>query len=169
MIYRCTIDTPLGPMTAAAEHEALIGLWFEGQKHYPPAAESWRVDPEQGVFVELRRWLTAYFAGGRVPGPLPRLAPKGTPFQLAVWEVLRGIAYGETTSYGRIAAELALRAGRPSMSAQAVGGAVGRNPLSILIPCHRVVGFDRRLTGYAGGMQRKEALLRLEGESGTQA
>jgi len=163
MIYRSTIETPLGPMTAAAENGALAGLWFEGQKHYPARAAAWQLDPGQTVFGELGRWLAAYFAGRRPAGPLPRLAPRGTEFQRGVWEVLLGIGYGETMTYGGIAAQFARAFGKETMSARAVGGAVGRNPLAILIPCHRVVGFDRRLTGYAGGIERKEALLRLEG------
>lgn len=158
----CTLSTPLGPVTAAANDDGLTGLWFVGQKYYPADTGTWAEDPNHPAFHALRDWLEAYFAG-RDPGPLPPLAPRGTTFQLAVWERLLAIPRGQVTTYGRIARRLAADLGRPSMSAQAVGGAVGHNPVSILIPCHRVVGGDGRLTGYAGGLDKKEALLRLEG------
>jgi methylated-DNA-[protein]-cysteine S-methyltransferase len=153
----CTVPTPLGPVTAAADARSLTGLWFIGQKHYPADAESWTADPRHPLFEALRAWLDFYFAG-QDPGPRPPLAPQGTAFQLAVWERLLAVPRGRVTTYGQIAADL----GRPATSARAVGGAVGRNPVSILIPCHRVVGSDGRLTGYAGGLERKAALLRLE-------
>ena len=134
MIYTTYYSSPLGKIILVSDGAALTELDF---------AED------------------VYFAG-RDPGALPPLAPHGTAFQQAVWKVLRGIPYGTTTTYGRIAAHIAAaRGGR--MSAQAVGGAVGRNPISILIPCHRVIGTDGSLTGYAGGLDKKEALLRLEG------
>lgn len=161
-IHTCTLPTPLGPVTAAADDEGLTGLWFIGQKYYPANAATWVEDPEQPIFHALAAWLEAYFAG-REPGPHPPLAPKGTPFQLSVWARLLAIPRGEVTTYGRIARRLAADTGRATLSAQAVGGAVGHNPISILIPCHRVVGGDGRLTGYAGGLDKKEALLRLEG------
>lgn len=156
MIYTARYDSPLGTMLLASDGSALTALDFDDtsdcirgmQKGLP-------------VFEETFRWLDLYFSG-KVPDCMPQLAPKGTAFQHAVWDILRTIPYGKTTTYGRIAAQLAeTRGGR--MSAQAVGGAVGRNPISILIPCHRVIGADGSLTGYAGGMERKEFLLQLEG------
>lgn len=161
MIFTCEIDTPLGKMTAAAEDEALTGLWFNGQKYYPDKTDAWVGKAEHTVFAALRDWLADYFAGSNTPPAFP-LAPRGTLFRQAVWGILLAIPYGETMTYGAIAASVAARRGLPSMSAQAVGGAVGHNPISILIPCHRVVGTDGSLTGYAGGIERKEALLRLE-------
>lgn len=162
MIYSCTIDTPLGPMTAAATDDKLIGLWFVGQKHYPTAAQSWVPRPDYPVLVNLRSWIEGYFAGKGVRMDLP-LEPQGTSFQKAVWKILLQVPPGKTITYGDIARQLAAERGVPSMSAQAVGGAIGRNPISILIPCHRVIGADGSLTGYAGGVDKKRALLQLEG------
>lgn len=162
MIYTCSIETPLGTMTAAAENEALTGLWFIGQKQYPCATTNWSCQPDHPVFTELRLRLFAYFSRRDSADEL-RLAPKGSPFQMAVWATLLTIPSGKTVTYGEIAKEIARARGLRSMSAQAVGGAVGHNPISILIPCHRVIGFNKGLTGYAGGLDKKEALLRLEG------
>jgi methylated-DNA-[protein]-cysteine S-methyltransferase len=164
-------------MTAAAEDGALTGLWVIGQKYYPPAGD-WTSRPDYPVFEALREWLAVYFSG-RAPPPwkgrrLPgagaetgagelRLNPRGTDFQKAVWEILLAIPYGELSTYGAIAKELAAARGLDSMSAQAAGGAVGHNPISVLIPCHRVLGSTGSLTGYAGGLDKKRALLRLEG------
>ena len=159
MLYTCTLTTPLGDMTAAANGEALVGLWFVGQKYYPPHTETWIEKPELEVFEDLRAWLADYFAGRTPMADLP-LEPQGTPFQTAVWKALRAIPTGQLTTYSAIARELA--GGRASMSSQAVGGAVGRNPISIVIPCHRVIGINGSLTGYAGGLDRKKALLELE-------
>jgi methylated-DNA-[protein]-cysteine S-methyltransferase len=161
MTYTCTVETPLGAMTAAADEQALTGLWFVGQKHYPARVSEWTTAPDHPVFAALRRQLHSYFEGGTTAEEL-QLAPQGSPFQKAVWDALRRIPLGETVTYGDIAREMAGARGLDSMSAQAVGGAVGRNPISILIPCHRVVGRDGSLTGYAGGLDRKETLLRLE-------
>ncbi|HJV66000.1 MAG TPA: methylated-DNA--[protein]-cysteine S-methyltransferase [Geomonas sp.] len=179
MTYRCTIDTPLGPMTAAAEDDAIVGLWFDGQKYFPAGAADWTEAPGLAAFAALREQLQCYFSGdlnpiltlalplkGREGQGAPvklTLDPKGTDFQKAVWEVLLRIPVGTTVTYGDIARQIAAQRGRPSMSAQAVGSAVGHNPISILIPCHRVLGCNGKLTGYAGGLDRKEALLRLEG------
>ena len=152
--------SPLGKVTLAGEGDALAGLWVEGQKYfgagYPDLPEG-----EAPVFAPVRRWLDAYFAG-KDPGPLPELAPDGTPFQQAVWQELLAIPRGQTTTYGAIAQTLARRWDKP-VSAQAVGGAVGRNPISILVPCHRVVGANGSLTGYAGGVDKKLWLLEQEG------
>lgn len=150
-----TYSSPLGPLLLRADDEALTGLWFEGAKHCPrPVPDGgWGQCP---ALEETRQWLELYFAG-QEPGFMPPLRLSGTPFQRSVWELLRRIPYGSTVTYGALARQL----GR--MSAQAVGGAVGRNPVSILVPCHRVVGSGGALTGYAGGLDKKRALLSLEG------
>ncbi len=158
----CTvITTPLGPMLAAAENQALIGLWFIGQKHFPRDSEHWINTPELDLFQQLQKQLDRYFEGFPEAFDLP-LSPRGTAFQQEIWRLLKAIPSGTTTTYGQLARILADRRGLHSMSAQAVGSAVGRNPVSILIPCHRVVGADGTLTGYAGGLSRKESLLKLE-------
>lgn len=162
MIYTCTIDTPLGATTASAESGALTGLWFVGQKYYPAKLDTWVPEPDYPVFVALRAWLAAYFKG-MAGSPNLRLAPQGTAFQRGVWEMLLEIPLGQVTTYGEIAKKIATARGVSTISAQAVGGAVGHNPISILIPCHRVVGSNQTLTGYAGGLDKKAALLRLEG------
>ena len=158
MTYTTHYSSPLGKIILVSNGTALTELDFAEDVS---AASATRTQKDLPVFEEVSRWLDAYFAG-RDPGALPPLAPHGTAFQQAVWKILRRIPYGTTTTYGRIAAHIAAaRGGR--MSAQAVGGAVGRNPISILIPCHRVIGADGSLTGYAGGLDKKEYLLRLEG------
>ena len=158
MTYAAYYFSPLGRIVLMSDGTALTELDFsEGV----PEASAVHTQKDLPVFREVCRWLDVYFAG-RDPGALPPLAPHGTAFQQAVWNILRGIPYGTTTTYGGIAARIAAaRGGR--MSAQAVGGAVGRNPISILIPCHRVIGTDGSLTGYAGGLDKKEYLLELEG------
>ncbi|MBR0208770.1 MAG: methylated-DNA--[Oscillospiraceae bacterium] len=157
----CTahVPSPLGELLLVSDGEALCGLYFEGQRYYPALPEA-EERPELSVFEKTRAWLRAYFAGERPETDVP-LHPDGTAFQRAVWELLREIPYGETVSYGTLADMLAAHRGRPC-SARAVGGAVGRNPVSILVPCHRVVGADGSLTGYAGGTDRKRKLLEIE-------
>ena len=151
---------PLGELLLASEGAALVGAWFEGQRHYASGCNlqqaAWADVPPLSA---ARSWLDAYFAGQQPEQPLP-LAPKGTPFRQAVWQQLQRIPYGATTTYGEIAA--ALRARGMRASAQAVGGAVGRNPLSLFIPCHRVLGAGGALTGYAAGVEKKQWLLRHE-------
>lgn len=161
MTCTCTIETPLGAATARADGEALTGFWFVGQKYYPSQTGAWLEQPDLPVFTALRRWLDQYFQGKNEPIPFPVVAG-GTPFQQEVWAALLEIPYGEQTTYGEIAARLAKKQGRESLSAQAVGSAVGRNPISLVIPCHRVVGANGSLTGYAGGLEKKMALLKLE-------
>lgn len=146
--------SPLGELLLASDGEALIGVWFAGQAHFALGLGEHEEQPDE-VLHAAARWLGDYFAG-KAPGAMPKLRPRGTDFQKAVWRRLTEIPRGETTTYGAIAA--ALRS-----SARAVGGAVGRNPISILIPCHRVMGANGSLTGYAGGIERKTALLKLEG------
>ena len=164
--YTITIDTPLGKIQAAAGDKAdprsaaLRGLWFIGQKYFPSATETWLEAPDYPVFISLKAWLKDYFAGKKPELTIP-LAPQGTEFQQAVWKLLLKIPHGKTTSYGAIAARL-VSTGKKA-PAQAVGGAVGHNPISLVIPCHRVLGADGSLTGYAGGLEKKRALLELEG------
>ena len=159
MIYTAHYTSPLGGITLASDGIALTGLYFDGEPGCPPCDAAHKKDLP--VFGEAMRWLDLYFAG-KEPDFMPALAPAGTPFQQAVWAILQTIPYGETTTYGAIAHRLEEDTGK-RMSAQAVGGAVGRNPISILIPCHRVIGADGSLTGYAGGLDKKEYLLRMEG------
>jgi len=161
MLYYATLSTPLGDMLALAQDHALCGLWFEGQKYFPGQKEEWMPDPGHPLFEELRVRLSAYFDGRRQSFDLP-ISPEGTVFQSQVWKLLLAIPPGQTRSYGALAFELAELRGGVKPSAQAVGGAVGHNPISILIPCHRVIGSDGSLTGYAGGLARKASLLALE-------
>ena len=158
--FICHYDSPLGGITLAADGAALVGLWFDGQKHF---AETLAPDHEEKalpVFDTAKRWLDVYF-GGRDPGFTPPLRMNTTPFRRAVWEILLTIPFGGTMSYGEIAQILARRTGR-RMAAQAVGGAVGHNAVSLIVPCHRVVGSDGGPTGYAGGLDRKMRLLAME-------
>ena len=150
-------DSPLGPMIVAATGRGLAGLWFEGQRHLPDSS-GWPHAPEHPVLREAAAQLRDYFAGRRTQFDLPLDLQSGTAFQQSVWQALLAIPSGRTTSYG----DLSQRVGRPS-AVRAVGAAVGRNPVSIVVPCHRVLGRDGSLTGYAGGLERKSALLGLEG------
>ena len=162
MQYTTTYHSPLGEILLAADEIGLTGLWFDGEKYYAWNLDENHEEKEVPVFQEAKRWLDIYFSG-REPDFMPPMHMLGTAFQKEVWEILRTIPYGETTTYGGIAAKIAKKRGLPSMSAQAVGNAVGRNELSILIPCHRVVGTNGSLTGYAGGIDKKADLLKLEG------
>ena len=157
MEYAWHCATPLGGVTLASDGEALTGLWFDGQRFFGVAPDAGRAEKALPVFDEASRWLEVYFSG-RAPDFAPPLAPRGTPFRIAVWRELLTVPYGETVTYGRLAARL----GFGRSSARAVGGAVGHNPISLIIPCHRVIGADGSLTGYAGGTERKEKLLLLE-------
>ena len=159
MIYTAHYTSPLGGITLTSDGMALTGLYFDGERVFPDLSAGRKKDLP--VFGEVIRWLDLYFAGEE-PDFMPPLAPVGTAFQMSVWEILRTIPYGETTTYGAIARRLEEQT-KKRMSAQAVGGAVGRNPISIIVPCHRVIGADGSLTGYAGGLDKKEYLLRTEG------
>jgi len=150
-------DTPLGPMVAIAAAGALEALDFTDARYARPIARDWREDPRSPLLRACARQLAEYFAGRRNAFELP-MAPRGTPFQRRVWDEIARIPYGETVSY----AELARRAGAPG-AARAAGAATGRNPLAIVVPCHRVIGTSGALTGYAGGVDRKARLLALEG------
>ena len=177
-IVMLTYDSPLGPMTLAAETGedlsaggVLVGVWFDGQRHDRAgmdgrgAERAFVIGPGSddgpAVLADARAWLDRYFAGEE-PAQLPALAARGTDFQQRVWAQLRTIPYGSTRTYGQIADAVEAQTGH-RCSARAVGGAVGRNPIGIIVPCHRVVGADGSLTGYAAGTDRKTRLLRLEG------
>lgn len=164
MLSSMRYESPLGVLTLASDGEALLGLWMQGQKYFGgTVAKSLGADRELPVFAAAAEWLDAYFAGGRPAiADLP-LAPRGSAFRRNVWDILCKVPYGEVVTYGQIASAVAAGQGLASMSAQAVGGAVGHNPISIIIPCHRVVGSGGSLTGYAGGIERKIRLLELEG------
>lgn len=161
MTYIQHYDAPLGRILLAADEVGLTGLWFDGAKYFADGLPAEHTERETPVLSEARRWLDLYFAG-QEPGFLPPLHPAGSAFQQAVWALLLQIPYGQTVTYGELARQLAVKQGRPRMSAQAVGGAVGHNKISIIIPCHRVVGTGGSLTGYAGGIDRKVKLLALE-------
>lgn len=158
-------QSPLGLMTLAATTQGLAGLWFEGQRHLPaplvaqsPGTCVWPTEPDHPVLKQAIQQLTGYFAGKRTSFDLPLDLSGGTAFQQSVWQALLALPPGTTASYGQISS----RIGKPA-AVRAVGAAVGRNPVSIIVPCHRVMGADGSLTGYAGGLNRKTALLALEG------
>ena len=156
------LESPVGPLWLTAQGGALTGCWFARGRCLPPIPAEPPRSTHDLVLAEAQHWLAVYFSG-RDPGPTPPLAAKGTDFQQEVWRQLAAVPYGAATSYGALAAPLAAARGIPKMSARAVGGAVGRNPISIFLPCHRVLGADGRLTGYGGGLENKIFLLRLEG------
>ena len=177
MIYTTTYESPIGKLFLAAENEVLIGLWIQGQKYFPEKL-FWEQDgvmdctgKDCGILAQTEVWLDQYFAGDRpapgrlklAPGLAPGILSPVSDFRQQVWKLLLEIPYGEVITYGELARRLAQRKGLNSMSAQAVGGAVGHNPISIIIPCHRVVGTDGSLIGYAGGVEKKSWLLKLEG------
>lgn len=155
MDYIAHYDSPLGCITLASDSEALTGLFFDGQKYFGSTLGAQTEEHNLPVFDEARRWLDSYFSG-REPDFKPVLSLCGTPFRQRVWGMLLAIPYGQTLTYGELARRLGVR------SAQAVGGAVGHNPISIIVPCHRVVGANGSLIGYAGGIERKRVLLKLE-------
>ena len=161
MVCTCHYDSPLGGILLAADEIGLAGLWFDGEKYFADHLPSEHTERETPILVEVKRWLDIYFAG-KEPDFLPPLHPIGSAFRQSVWEILLQIPYGKTTTYGEIARQLAEKRKLPRMSAQAVGGAVGHNEISIIIPCHRVVGTNGSLTGYAGGIDKKVKLLKLE-------
>lgn len=162
MIVTQHYDSPLGGILLAADEIGLRGLWFDGQKYFAWGLPEKCVEGDTPALSEAKRWLDIYFTGEK-PDSLPPLHPVGSPFRQSVWEILLRIPYGGTVTYGEIARRLAEKSGRARVSPQAVGGAVGHNEISILIPCHRVVGTGGSLTGYAGGIDKKVRLLELEG------
>lgn len=161
MIYTSNYASPLGGILLAADEIGMRGLWFDGQKYFARDLPAERIEQNTPVLMEAERWLDIYFAG-KDPDFVPPLHPVGSPFRQAVWEILLQIPYGKTVTYGDISKQLAEKTGLERMAAQAVGGAVGHNEISIIIPCHRVVGTNGSLTGYAGGIDKKIRLLELE-------
>lgn len=162
MQYTAKYQSPIGEILLAADEIGLTGLWFDGEKFYADNLDPEHEEKELPVFETVRKWLDIYFTG-KEPDFMPPVHMTGSLFRLSVWELLRKIPYGETVTYGELAKMVAEKRGLSRMSAQAVGGAVGHNEISIIVPCHRVVGSDGSLTGYAGGVDRKERLLTLEG------
>ena len=162
MEYIHHYESPLGAITMASDGEALIGLWFDGQKYFADCLESEYEEKMLPIFEQADQWLSIYFSGQQLDFT-PMLSMKTTEFRKAVWEIMLSIPYGKTMTYGEIADRIAKQKGLQKMSAQAVGGAVGHNSISLIIPCHRVVGTNGSLTGYAGGIEKKVKLLELEG------
>lgn len=164
MLYTTHYDSPIGRLLLAERDGALIGLWIEGQKYFPDLLkEETSENKDAKALSRARGWLDRYFRGEKPSVKELTLAPSGSEFRKEVWEILCDIPYGQVTTYGEIAGKIAETHGLGKMSAQAVGGAVSHNPISIIIPCHRVVGMNGSLTGYAGGLKRKISLLTLEG------
>jgi methylated-DNA-[protein]-cysteine S-methyltransferase len=154
--------SPLGDILLASRNEKLIGVWFEGQKHYLDNISENIIENEDKILSKTKNWLDKYFNGKKPPINELDLAPEGTNFRCEVWKILCEIPYGKTTSYADIALKIAKNRGIEKMSSQAVGGAVGHNPISIIIPCHRVIGSNGKLTGYAAGLDKKIFLLKHE-------
>ena len=161
MTYIQHYTSPLGGILLAADEIGITGLWFDGEKYFADNLPAEHAERETPILADAKRWLDIYFTG-REPDFMPPLHPIGSPFRQAVWEILLRIPYGQTVTYGEIARRLAEKQGFVKISAQAVGGAVGHNGISIIIPCHRVVGTNGSLTGYAGGIDKKVKLLELE-------
>jgi methylated-DNA-[protein]-cysteine S-methyltransferase len=164
MLYSSRYDSPIGKLLLASKENNLIGLWFEGQKYFGASFhESMMIEkPDLPLFVTVKKWLDDYFSGKQPQISAMPLSPIGSDFRKAVWDNLCTIPYGKTITYGEIAKIMAAKMNKTSMSSQAIGGAVGHNPISIIIPCHRVVGANGNLTGYAGGIEKKIKLLELE-------
>ena len=161
MQYTSKYESPLGSITLAADEVGLTGLWFEGQKYFARCLDKEHEEKELPVLEQTKEWLDIYFSGNEPNFKVP-LHFTGSAFQNEVWEILYQIPYGQTTTYGAIAKQIAKKRGLARMSSQAVGGAVAHNEISVLVPCHRVVGGNGSLTGYAGGIDKKIALLKLE-------
>ena len=161
MVYTCKYKSLIGDILLAADEIGLTGLWFEGQKYFANTLPEDYVPQETKILTEAKKWLDVYFSGEE-PKFTPPLRPTGSVFRQEVWKILLQIPYGQTITYGEIACKMAEMKNTSHMSAQAVGGAVGHNEISIIIPCHRVVGTNGSLTGYAGGIDKKISLLKLE-------
>ena len=162
MINTIHYTSPLGDILLASRNEKLIGVWFEGQKHYLDNNSGDIIEKEDEILSKTKNWLDKYFNGEKPPIYELDLAPEGTNFRCEVWKILCEIPYGKITTYGDIALKIAKNRGIEKMSAQAVGRAVGHNPISIIIPCHRVIGSNRKLTGYAADKEKKIFLLKHE-------
>ncbi len=160
-MFESRIQTPLGEVRLRSDGKSLTGLWFVGQVNDVNDNHDIVIKDDLPIFGQVESWLENYFSGKQTPITIP-LKPKGTVFQERVWQLLQEIPYGETMTYGEMAQRMAKEKGVETYSAQAVGQAVGKNPISVFIPCHRVIGKNGALTGYAGGVHRKEQLLNLE-------
>lgn len=164
MLYKTNYQSMLGNIVIVSDKENLIGLWIEGQKYFLANIKENIVEKDDiPILQETKQWLDDYFTGQKPNISDLKLSPRGTEFRKIVWQILCEIPYGQLTTYGDIAKKVAKIMNKESMSAQAIGGAVGHNPISIIIPCHRVVGSQGSLTGYAGGIDKKMKLLELEG------
>ena len=161
MQYKMTYKSPVGDLTITTDGQNVTGLWFENQQNYESLLNDIVKEQHQPIFDKVTHWLDEYFSRNKPAINFP-LKPTGTDFRMTVWKKLQAIPYGETVTYGDIAQQIAEDRGRSKMSAQAVGGAVGSNPISIIIPCHRVVGANGSLTGFGGGIDRKIKLLKNE-------
>ena len=164
MIYKTYYNSPIGNLLLTSDGKSLIGLWIEGQKHYLyKINEQLITNDDLEIFKQVKNWLDKYFNGEKVNINNLKLKPNGTKFQKEVWKILSDIPYGKVITYKEIAQIIAQKLNKERMSAQAVGGAIGHNPISIIIPCHRVIGNNGNLTGYAGGIDKKIKLLQIEG------
>lgn len=164
VFYKTEYSSPLGKLTICAKNNHLVGLWIEGQKYFADTVNEEMIsDDSLEIFKKTKKWLDEYFKGNQPNITDLNLSPIGNEFRQSVWKILCKIPYGEVTTYGDIAKEIAEQKSIERMSAQAVGGAVGHNPISIIIPCHRVIGKNGKLTGYAGGLDKKIQLLKIEG------
>lgn len=163
MVFKTYYDSPVGKMILVGKDNALIGLWLEGQKYYLGGLKEELIENNNlNIFIKTKKWLDKYFRGEQPSISSLNLSPIGSDFRQTVWDILCQIPYGKVTTYKEIAQKVAKKMNRKTMSAQAVGGAIGHNPIIIIIPCHRVVGTDGSLTGYAGGIEIKKRLLQLE-------
>lgn len=163
MYYKTNYESPIGNLTIASDGKNLSGLWIEGQKYFAATVtDEMQLCDDLEIFEETKKWLDRYFSNKKPKITELSLSPGGNPFRQEVWKILCEIPYGEVTTYGAIAQKIAKKRGLAHMSAQAIGGAVGHNPISIIIPCHRVVGSNGNLTGYAGGINIKISLLKHE-------
>ncbi len=164
MFYRTNYDSFIGSITLACnEKNELVGLWMENQKYFGDTIDEEMIEEEMPVLIQTKAWLDRYFNGKKPDINELSLSPIGNEFRQEVWQILKEIPYGEVITYGDIAKKIAIKKGIQSMSAQAVGGAVGHNPISIIIPCHRIVGSNKSLTGFSGGLEKKTKLLKHEG------
>ncbi len=162
MEFICKYNSPIGELTLESDGKNLTGLWFENQQHYGNGLLKKYTEKDLPIFKQTKLWLDTYFQG-KNPDFTPPLKTNGTVFREKVWEILRTIPYGTTVTYGEIAKEIETARNMKKLSAQAVGGAVGHNPIGIIIPCHRVIGASNNLTGYTGGLDKKVSLLKIEG------
>lgn len=161
MHYISKYNSPFGEITIASDGDNVIGIWFDRQKYFAATLDENYSEKELPIFYHVKKWLDAYFNGEKPKMTLP-IKLEGSQFQLVVWQILLSIPYGQTMTYGEVAMRVSEKLGMASMSAQAVGNAVGHNPICIVVPCHRVVGVGGKMVGYAGGIERKIGLLKLE-------